>query len=81
MQDEPDNLDVRLNLGRVQILAGAKEQGLTTLRMGVQLGGGKEFLGELSRWGTRTPPPIPALSRNHPLNKYLGLLIHKLGLR
>jgi len=81
LQDDPDNLDFQLNLGRVQILAGAKEQGLTTLRRGVQLGGGKEFFAELNKWGTRTPSPIPSLPRNHPLNKYLGILLHRLGLR
>ena len=81
LQREPDNLDLQLNLGRVQIIAGSKEQGLKTLRKGVQLGGGKEFLAELTKWGTRTPPPIPSLPRNHPLNKYLGILMFKLGLR
>jgi dihydrofolate reductase len=81
LQSEPDNLGFRLTLGRVQILAGAKEQGLITLRKGVQLGGGKEFYAELNKWGTRTPSPIPSLPRNHPLNKYLGILMHRLGLR
>ena len=81
LQSEPNNLDLHLNLARVQIIAGAKEQGLLTLRKGVQLGGGKEFHAELTKWGTRTPPPIPALPRNHPLNKYLGIMMHRLGLR
>ena len=81
LKSEPDNLSILLNLGRVQILAGAKEQGLTTLRRGAQLGGGQTFYAELNKWGTRTPPPIPSLPRNHPLNKYLGILMHRLGLR
>jgi dihydrofolate reductase len=81
LESEPDNLGFRLNLGRVQILAGAKETGLETLRKGVQLGGGKEFYAELAKWGTRTPPPISALPRNHPLNKYLGVMLRRLGLR
>jgi dihydrofolate reductase len=81
LHSDPDNLDFHLNLGRVQILAGAKDSGLRTLRKGVQLGGGKEFMAELTKWGTRIPPPIPSLPRNHPLNKYLGILMHRLGLR
>jgi dihydrofolate reductase len=81
LQSEPDNLIFHLNLGRVQILAGSKDSGLKTLRKGMQLGGGKEFIAELTKWGTRVPPPIPSLSRNHPLNKYLGILMHRLGLR
>ena len=79
--DQPDNLVVLLNLGRVQIIAGAKEQGLNTLRRGKQQGGGKDFIAELTKWGTRTPPPIPSLPRTHPLNKYLGLMMYRLGLR
>lgn len=78
LKSEPKNLTFLLNLGRVQIIAGNKERGLTTLRHGVQLGGGEEFFTELAKWGTRTPPPIPSLPRNHPLNKYLGMLRYKL---
>ena len=81
LRSEPDNLSILLNLGRVQIMTGVKEYGLITLRRGVQLGGGKEFLAELTKWGTRTPSPIPSLPRNHPLNRYLGILMHRLGLR
>jgi dihydrofolate reductase len=79
--DQPENLSILLNLGRVQIMAGSKEQGLTTLRNGVHLGGGKDFFAELGKWGTRTPPPIPSLPRTHPLNKYLGMMMYRLGLR
>jgi len=81
LRSEPDNPSFLLNLGRVQIIAGAKEKGLGTLRKGAALGGGKEFLAELAKWGTRTPPPIPSLPRNHPLNRYLGLLMHRTGLK
>jgi dihydrofolate reductase len=78
---EPDNLRCLLNLGRVRLLAGAKEKGLTTLRSGVQRGGGKEFLAELERCGNRKPAPIRSLPRNHFLNKYLGIMLHHMGLR
>jgi hypothetical protein len=33
---------------------------------------------ELSRMGVRKKPVIPFLGRNHPLNKYLGKLRHRL---
>lgn len=81
LQSEPENLPLHLKVGRVQILAGAKQDGLATLRKGVQLGGGPEFLAELERCGTRLPPPIPSLPRTHPLNRYLGLLMHRMGFR
>ena len=81
LQSEPANLNIHLNLGRVQVLAGAKEQGLAALRTGVQRGGREEFYAELNKWGNRRPSPIPSLPRNHPLNKYLGILFYRLGLR
>ena len=79
LQREPDNVRLYLNLGRVQILTGAKDNGLETLRRGVQLGGGREFLAELARYGTRIPRPIKSLPRSHPLNRYLGLLLHRMN--
>jgi dihydrofolate reductase len=81
LQSEPENARLHLDVGRVQILAGAKEEGLTTLRQGVQLGGGPELLAELERCGTRLPPPIRSLPRDHPLNRYLGIMLHRMGLR
>ena len=81
LQRDPDNPRIHLNLGRVQILAGAKSQGLDTLRKGVQLGGGAEFMAELASCGTRTPPPIKSLPRSHPLNRYLGLMMDRLNLK
>jgi len=78
LRSDPDNLTFLLNLGRVQIMAGSKDRGLATLRRGAQLGGGEDFYHELSKWGNRMPPPIPALPRNHPLNKYLGKLRYRL---
>jgi dihydrofolate reductase len=81
VQMEPENPRFYLNLGRVQLLAGQREAGLNTLRKGVQLGGGAELLTELAKFGDRTPPTIPSLSRTHPLNHYLGKVLHRLGLK
>jgi dihydrofolate reductase len=77
-RDNPDNLRIRLNLGRIQILAGEKGKGLETLRKGMQLGGGQDFLSELAMCGTRGTPPIKSLPRTHPLNRYIGILMHRL---
>ena len=81
LQDDPENVHLHLQVGRVQILAGDKEKGLQTLRKGLQLGGGPEFLAELQKFGTRTPPPLRSLPRSHPLNRYLGLMLHRMGMR
>lgn len=78
LREDADNLRIRLNLGRIQILAGEKGKGLETLRKGVQMGGGQDFLSELAMCGTRGTPPIKSLPRSHPLNRYLGLLMHRL---
>jgi dihydrofolate reductase len=78
LQSDPGNLRCRLNLGRVQILAGNRESGLTTLRAGVQLGGGEEFLAELARCSAGHAPAIRSLPRNHPLNRHLGLLLRRM---
>lgn len=81
LQRDPENVRMHMNVGRIQILAGAKEKGLDTLRRGVQLGGGEEFLSELERCGKRSEPAISSLPRNHPLNRYLGMLLNRMNLR
>ncbi|MBJ6727818.1 dihydrofolate reductase [Geomesophilobacter sediminis] len=81
VEQEPHNPLLYLNLGRVQILAGQKEAALDTFRRGIKAGGGAELIAELERYGTRRPPPIKSLSRGHFLNKYLGILLYRLGLR
>jgi hypothetical protein len=39
------------------------------------------IMDELRRLGIRKPPPFPALPREHPINKYTGMLLARLGLR
>lgn len=36
---------------------------------------------ELEKHGIRKPPIFKKLARSHPLNKYLGLLLVRFGLR
>jgi len=81
LQQDPERVRVLLNAGRVRILCGEKGKGLDALRKGVQLGGGPEFIAELARCGTRKAPPIKSLPRTHPLNRYLGLLLHRMNLK
>jgi dihydrofolate reductase len=81
LQAEPGTPRFYLNLARIQLMAGLKKQGLETLRQGLRHGGGQEILAELAKLGTRSEPPIRALPRSHPLNRYLGLMLHKMGLK
>jgi Flp pilus assembly protein TadD len=77
---EPANPLHYLNLGRIHLLAGKKELAIGTFRQGLKMGKNRQIVAELKALGIRKGPPIPALSRSHPLNRYLGLILHRLGL-
>jgi len=78
---EPDVPAHYYNLGRVQMLSGDKEDALRVLREGMAKGGSPEIVRLLDALGTRNPPVFPSLSRTNPLNRYLGLLLKRFGLR
>jgi dihydrofolate reductase len=81
LQSQPHNIRFLLTLGRIEMMAGDTERALETLRKGAQLGGGQEFFSELAKLGARKPPPIKALPRNHLINRYIGLMLSRIGLR
>jgi len=78
---EPDCPAHYCNLGRVQLLSGDKEDALRVLREGMAKGGSPEIIRLLDSLGSRSSLLFPALSRTNPLNRYLGLLLKRLGLR
>jgi tetratricopeptide (TPR) repeat protein len=78
---EPDNPDHFLNLGRVYLLGGEKDEALRVTREGMAKGGSPQLAELLERLGSRRPPLFPSLSRSNPINKYLGMLLGRLGLR
>lgn len=78
---EPNNPGNYLFLARVHLIAGRKEEALSALRQGMAQGGNPEIERMLDGIGTRKPPPIGFLSRDSALNKYLGLILSRLGLR
>lgn len=77
----PGNSSFYLNLGKIYLLSGDKESALNILRKGMQFDNNPEILNELEAHGNRKPSVFPTLKRNHPLNKYLGILLSRLGLR
>lgn len=79
--EEPENPVFYLNLGRIYLLAGNKQEAIDVFRQGLQYGRSEEIIAELDRLGTRRPPPVRRLPRNHPLNKYLGIILSRLGMR
>ena len=78
---EPDNPAHYLNLGRVYLAKGDKAEALRYWREGMVKGGSPELTQQLERLGTRNRPAIPVLARQNPLNRYLGILLSRLGLR
>jgi Flp pilus assembly protein TadD len=78
---EPDHPGHFLNLARVHMITGDKMEALKVLREGMANGGSPEIVRLLEALGTRKPSLFPMLHRDNPLNKYLGLLLSRLGLR
>ena len=78
---EPDNPVHYLNLAKVQLIAGKKPEALDTLRKGMGHGGTPEIAALLAQLGKRKPPVLSFLPRDHFLNKYLGMILHRLRLR
>ena len=81
VSQEPLNPLLYLNLGRVLLIAGRKPEAIEVFRQGLQCGDNGEIIRELNRIGTRRKPPIPFLRRENPVNKYLGMMLSRLGLR
>lgn len=81
IQDEPQKTDHYLNLGRIYLLAGQKNQAISTLRRGLKVGRNPRIVQELKKLGLRKSPVFSGLERNHPANKYAGILLQRLGFR
>jgi tetratricopeptide (TPR) repeat protein len=78
---EPEVSAHYLNLGKIYLLTGNKPEALNVLRNGMLKGKNKEIQRLLDDIGMRKPPVIASLSRNNLLNRYLGILFNKFGLR
>jgi tetratricopeptide (TPR) repeat protein len=70
---------IYLNLGRAYLAAGMKKEAVETFKEGVEKGGmDEELMKELRALGLRRKPPVPLLKRSHPINIYIGRLLHKM---
>jgi Flp pilus assembly protein TadD len=78
---EPANPQHYLNLGRIYLLTEKKDTAIQTFRQGLKMGKSPEIVIELKRLGVRKEALLPALSRSNPLNRFFGLVFHRLGLR
>jgi tetratricopeptide (TPR) repeat protein len=68
-----------LNLGRTYLAGGEKKAALAAFNNGLKIDGANhDLLWEIKKLGTRKKPPLQFLSRDNPINKYIGLLLAKL---
>lgn len=81
IENDPANPLHYLFLGKVYLVAGNTLEALQALREGMILGGSPEIERILDAIGTRKSPVISFLSRDNPLNKYLGIIFARFGLR
>lgn len=81
MAKEPDNPVHYLNLGRIYLKAGKKNDAIDTFRKGLSFGENKEIHLILDGLGIRRKPVFSFLPRGSFLNRYVGLILHRLRLR
>lgn len=68
-----------LNLGKAYLEAGRKKEAFTAFETGLQNDPeNHELQWELAKLGTRKQVPFPFLERSNPINKYIGMLLHKI---
>ena len=68
-----------INLAEVYMAAGRREEALMTLdRARASLGRDARIQKARLKLGTRRPPALPFLDREHVVNKYLGILRHRI---
>lgn len=81
MKEEPRNSEIYLNLGRIHLLAGQKRSAIRAFELGLRYGGTPHIEHELKCLGRRKAPPLPFLARGNPINRLLGKIMKKLGMR
>jgi len=72
--------ELQLNLGRVYLMAGKTTRALEAFERGMKLApSNKALKEEMTTTDRRRRPPIPWLSRGHPLNCWLGRMRYSLS--
>jgi hypothetical protein len=67
-----------LNLGRAYVAAKKKKDAIDSFKKGLRYDNGNNDLKqELQKLGVRKQAPVPFLDRSNPINKYIGLILHK----
>ena len=67
-----------LNLGRAYLAAGKKKNAYDTFQKGIKIDAeNNDLRDELKRLGMRRERAVSFLKRSHPVNRYIGMLLHK----
>jgi len=67
-----------LNLGRAYVAAGKKKDALDSFEKGLKYdNNNRDILKEVRGLGPREKALVPFLDRSNPINKYIGLILHK----
>jgi len=81
LQKDGENSAHYLNLGKILLHAGNHDDAIMVFRGGLKYWNNLLIIEELNKLATRKPPVISFLNRNNPINKFLGIIFNKLGLR
>lgn len=81
IERDPHNPEHYLNLGRVYLKAKKKDEAIAELRRGLSFGDNQDIKALLEGLGLRKNPVFSFLSRDHVLNKSIGLILSRLRLR
>jgi tetratricopeptide (TPR) repeat protein len=82
VRSESKNAENYLNLGRLYQLAGIDQKAIHVFRKGLEIDrNNREIISELQALGLRKNPVISCLSRNNFINKYLGIIFSRIGIR
>lgn len=80
LKEDPDNPAFYLNLGRIYLKVGKKTSAIKILRQGlISDKNNREIRAEMEKLGIRRRPIIAILPRNHPINRFLGIIARKLS--
>src|SRR5208337_199046 len=81
LQKDGENTAHYLNLGKILLHTGNLDDAIMVFRGGMKYGTNLLIIDELNKLFTRNRPEISFLDRKNPINKYLGIIFNKLGLR
>ncbi|UCE71793.1 MAG: tetratricopeptide repeat protein [Nitrospiraceae bacterium] len=77
MNEQSGNLVLYLNLAKIYILAGQRNNALKVLRQATKRGRDGRILRLIKNLGIRKKPVLPCLQRGNLINIFLGKLRHK----